>query len=194
MYLINPRRLDMAMRELNTAHDLDPLSLSTNFGIATLFYFERNYDEAIKRIKEMQSLDPNFTLGYGLLGTIYIKKGMNDDAVAALLKGSSLEGGGLSEEQINILRKAYKESGIKGYLGKHAELLQERAGERYVSPIFIAMDYTLLGEKDLAFAWLEKAFMERSSWLTEIGVDPVWDNLRDDSRFQGLLRRIGLPQ
>ncbi|MFN2393976.1 MAG: hypothetical protein ABR566_18705, partial [Pyrinomonadaceae bacterium] len=57
MYLINPRRLDTAMRELNTAHDLDPLSLSTNFGIATLFYFERNYDEAIRRIKEMQSLD-----------------------------------------------------------------------------------------------------------------------------------------
>ncbi|MCA1625242.1 MAG: protein kinase, partial [Acidobacteria bacterium] len=194
MYLINPRRLDTAMRELNTAHDLDPLSLSTNFGIATLFYFERNYDEAIRRIKEMQSLDPNFTLGYGLLGTIYIKKGMNDDAVAALLKGSSLEGGGFSEEQIDILKKTYKESGIKGYLRKHAELLQERAREKYVSPIFIAMDYAMIGEKELALVWLEKAYKERSSWLTEIGVDPVWDNLHNDTRFQDLLRRIGLPQ
>jgi TolB-like protein len=193
MYLTDPRRFDSAIGELNTAHELDPLSLSTNFGIATLFYFERNFDESIRRIKEMQSLDPNFTLGYGLLGTIYIQKNMNDEAVAALLKGTSLEGGGLSEKQIYELRQKYNEAGIKGYLRRHAEFLQERARDRYVSPIFIAMDYTLSGEKDLAFVWLEKAYSDRSSWLTEIGVDPVWDNLRDDKRFQDLLRRVGLP-
>jgi len=56
------------------------------------------------------------------------------------------------------------------------------------------MDYAMIGEKELALAWLSKAYEERSSWLTEIGVDPVWDDLRDDPRFQDLLRRIGLPQ
>lgn len=162
--------------------------------MAALLYFERKYDEAIELIKETQNLEPNFTLGYGLLGSIYREKGMNDQLVAAWRKGSSLEGGGFSEEQVNVLGKAYKESGIKGYLRKHVELLQERAREKYVSPIFIAMDYASLGEKELALMWLDKAYEERSSWMVEIGVDPNYDSLRDDPRFQELLRRVGLPQ
>ena len=194
MYLASPHRFNDAMQELNTAHGLDPLSLSVKQNMAALLYFERKYDEAIELIKETQNLEPNFTLGYGLLGSIYREKGMNDQLVAAWRKGSSLEGGGFSEEQLNILGKAYEELGIKGYLRKHAELLQERAKEKYVSPIFIAMDYASLGEKELALMWLDKAYEERSSWMVEIGVDPNYDSLRDDPRFQELLRRVGLPQ
>jgi hypothetical protein len=72
-------------------------------------------------------------------------------------------------------------------------LLQAQAKEKYISPIFIAMDYAMTGEKELAMLWINRAYKERSSWLTEIGVDPVWDNLRDDPRFQDLVRRVGLP-
>jgi TolB-like protein len=192
IYLINPRRFDEAVRELSTARELDPLSLFSSFGIAALFYFERNYDEAIRRLREIQSVNPNFTLGYGLLGVVYLKKGMGDEAVAAMLKGSLLEGGGLTEEQAGNLKKAYKELGLKGFLREHAKLLQEASKQRYVSPIFIAMDYAHSGDKELAIAWLEKSYEERSSWMTEIAVDPVWDELRPDPRFQDLMRRVGL--
>jgi TolB-like protein len=192
IYLVNPNRFDEALRELNSARDLDPLSLFSNFGIATLYYFERNYDEAIKRLREIQSTDPNFTLGYGLLGVVYIKKSMGDEAVAAMLKGSQLEGGGLTEQQVSTLRKAHNDFGLKGFLLEHVKLLQELSRERYVSPIFIAMDYAHLGDKERAFAWLEKAYEERSSWLTEIAVDPVWDELRPDPRFHDLMRRVGV--
>jgi serine/threonine protein kinase/Tfp pilus assembly protein PilF len=194
MYLANPRRFDEAMRELKTAQEIDPLSLSVGFNMAALFYFEKQYDKAIEQLKAIQNLDPNFTLGYGLLGAIYREKGMYDESVETWLKGSTLEGAGFSKEELDVLRKAYKESGFKGHWRKHAELLQAHAKEKYVSPIFIAMDYAMIGEKELALAWLNKAYEERSSWLTEIGVDPVWDDLRDDPRFQDLLRRIGLPQ
>jgi len=194
MYLANPRRFDEAMRELKTAQEIDPLSLSVGFNMAALFYFEKRYDKAIEQLKAIQNLDPNFTLGYGLLGAVYREKGMYDESVETWLKISTLEGGGFSKEELDVLRKAYKESGFKGHWRKHAELLQAHAREKYVSPIFIAMDYAMIGEKELAFVWLEKAYEERSSWLPEIGVDPVWDNLRDDPRFQDLLRRVGLPQ
>jgi len=162
--------------------------------MAALFYFERQYDKALEQLKAIQNLDPNFTLGYGLLGAIYREKGMDDESVAAWNRGSTLEGVGFSKEELDILGKTYKESGFKGHWRKHAELLQAQAREKYISPIFIAMDYAMIGEKELALLWLDKAYKERSSWLTEISVDPVWDNLRDDSRFQDLLRRVGLPQ
>ena len=192
IYLIDPSRFDEAVGELNTARELDPLSLYSSFGIAALFYFQRDYDEAIRRLREIQSVNPQFTLGYGLLGVVFLKKGMGDEAVAAMLKGSLLEGGGLTEEQASILRKAYNDLGLKGFLLEHARLLQEVSKQRYVSPIFIAMDYAHLGDKELAIAWLEKAYEERSSWMTEIAVDPAWDELRPDPRFQDLIRRVGL--
>ena len=195
MYRANPRRFNEAMQELNIAHDLDPLSLSVNFNMAGLLYFERQYDKAAEKLRELQNLDPSFSLGYGLLQAIYREKRMNDEAVAACLHVSSLEGGGENQAEIEAQKKAYRESGIKGFWRKRVELLEERAKARYVSPIFIAMAYASLDdEKELTFEWLDKAYRERSSWLVDLGVDPVWDNLRSDPRFADLMRRVGLPQ
>jgi len=194
MYIANPRRFNDALQELKTAQELDPLSMPVSFNIAAIFYFERRYDEAIEQLKKIHDFDPDFTLGNGLLGAAYMRKGMSDEAITAWLAGSTLEGQGLNAQSRNILNEAYKKSGIKSYLQKHAELLEEESKRRYVSPYFIAIDYADLGKNDIAFAWLEKAFQERSSWLIEVRVDPVWDNLHSDQRYADLLRRIGLPQ
>ena len=80
--------------------------------------------------------------------------------------------------------------GIEGYLRKHIELLQQQSKEQYISPYFIALDYAMLGEKDRAFEWLDKALQERSSWLVEVRVDPLWDLLRSDARYNQLLQRM----
>ena len=64
--------------------------------------------------------------------------------------------------------------------------------QRYVSPYLIAIVYVGLGDKDQAFAWLDKAFQDRSSLLLWLKVEPQFDSLRDDPRFQDLLRRVGL--
>jgi eukaryotic-like serine/threonine-protein kinase len=194
MYLADPHGFNEAMQELRKAQELDPLSSPVSFNIAVLFYFERRYDEAIEQLKRIHDLDPNFTLANGLLGAAYMGKGMFAEAVAAWLAGSTLEGQGLSPQSINALNEAFKKSGIKAFMQKHAELLEQKSKQRYVSAYFIAMDYAYLGEKDLAFVWLEKAYQERSSWLTCLRVDPLWANLHSDPRFADLLRRIGLPQ
>jgi len=194
IYLVNPRRFDEAMRELKTAQEIDPLSLSTNFNMAAMLYHERQYDKALEQLNAIQKLDPNFTLGYGLRAAIYREKGMYDESVAAWNRVSTLEGAGFSKEELDVLREAYKESGFKAHSRKHAELLQAQAKEKYISPIFIAMDYAMIGEKELALLWLDKAYKERSSWLPETNVDPVWDNLRDDPRFKDLLKLLNLPE
>lgn len=72
--------------------------------------------------------------------------------------------------------------------------LQEISKQRYVSPYYVAMIYAGLGDKDQAFAWLDKAFRERSRRLVFLKVASIWDGLHPDPRFADLLRRIGLPQ
>lgn len=191
LYLADPSRFSSAMEEVKEAQELDPLSSTLNFTRSALLYFNRQYDDSIAQLATTHDLDPNFTLGYGLLGVNYFQKKMPDKAVEAWLRGSSLEGEGLSAEAEQSLRDAYARSGLDGYLRKHIALLQQQSKEQYISPYFIAMDYAMLGEKDLAFEWLEKAFQERSSWLVEIRADPLWDPLRSDPRYNQLLQRIG---
>ena len=191
LYLADPNRFSAAMQELKTAQEIDPLSLTVNFNGAALLYFNHQYDESMNQLQAIHDQDPGFTLGYGLLGVIYTHKKMPDKAVEAWLQGSALEGEGHSADVERGLRDAYKQGGIEGYLRKHIEVLQEESKRGYVSPYFIANDYALLGDKERGFEWLEKAYHDRSSWLVEVRVDPLWDMLRSDPRYTDLLRRMG---
>ena len=191
LYLADPSRFITAIEEVKEAQKMDPLSLTLNFTLSALLYFNRQYDDSIAQLAATHDLDPNFTLGYGLLGMNYFHKKMPDKAVEAWLRGSALEGEILSGDAEQSLSDAFSRSGIEGYLRKHIELLKQQSKEQYISPYFIAMDYAMLGEKELAFEWLEKAFQERSSWLVEVRVDPLWDPLRSDPRYKELLQRMG---
>jgi hypothetical protein len=73
-------------------------------------------------------------------------------------------------------------------------LQEEQAKRIYIDPAQIAGNYALLGEKDRAFSWLEKAYGEKSGFLPYIKAFPFFDSLRSDPRYAGLLKRMGLPQ
>ena len=88
----------------------------------------------------------------------------------------------------------YAISDQRGEARKLLDELQEEAKHQYVSPCYIARIYEGLGEKDQAFAWLEKAYEERDSNITNLKVDPGFDSLHSDPRFTDLLRRVGLTQ
>jgi len=92
------------------------------------------------------------------------------------------------------LGHAYAVAGKRSEAEKVLSELRELANQRYVSPYDVAMIYVGLGDKEQAFAWLEKAYQEHARRLWALKVNPTWDSLRSDSRFAGLLRRIGLPQ
>ena len=68
------------------------------------------------------------------------------------------------------------------------------ASKKYVSPSFIGLIFTALGDQDNALTWLEKAYEERSGWLVWLNVDPKLDSLRSDARFAELVKRVGLPE
>lgn len=193
IYVSDRRRFSEAINEMKIAKEQDPLSLPIQFNIAALLYFERQNDKALDELRSLQRSDPNFTLGYGLAGAIYREKGMFNESVEAILKGSSLEGAALTPGQVEILAATYKKSGFKAFCIKHAEILQEAAKQAYISPIFMAMAYAAAGEKDLTIKWLEKAIEDRSGWVVEIPSEPVWDLVRDDPRYQELIKKVGFP-
>ena len=84
-------------------------------------------------------------------------------------------------------------AGRRAEARKVIDELEQLSKRKYVSPYFIAVIYSGLGERDQTFAWLEKAYQERHPYMTLIGVEPVFDPVRSDPRFADLVRRVGLP-
>ncbi len=136
---------------------------------------------------------PDFSVAHWGLGPAYEQKGMQPDAIAELEKTDALAKHG-SINTIASLGHAY---GVAGQKSKAREIvtdLETRSKQEPVSSYQFALVFAGLGEKDRAFAALEKAFRERSTLLTYLKMDARFDSLRPDPRFASLLRRMGLPQ
>ena len=171
-----------------SAYDMDPFSARTGKALAHVYYYARKYDEALDQSKRTLDLHPGYRLIF--LGPIYEGKGMYDAAIDGYLQTE--EQWGLGLESVAALRQAYATTGWHGYWQKRLELLQITAQERSVPALQFAQLYARVGDKDKAFAWLERAYLERDALLILIKVDPVWDDLRVDPRFENLLHRMGL--
>jgi TolB-like protein/DNA-binding winged helix-turn-helix (wHTH) protein/Tfp pilus assembly protein PilF len=192
IYLGDQGRMEDAEREITTARALDPLSLHVNLVFSAMLYMDRKYDEALAHLHKTLELDPGFQPAYHLLAAVYEEKGQFSQAVEQSMRG--LELAGYSPTTLEQLRDIFRTGGIQAFWQKDIALLEQQARHSYVSPVLIAMDYSSLREKDRAFEWLEKAYQEHSGWLLELKIDPVWDPLRSDPRFQRLMRRVGIPQ
>jgi len=181
-------RLDDAKKAIRQAQDLDPLSLQIRMIDASAFYFGRQYNEAIEKLRDIVELDPYVSRAYNLLGYAYWKAGQPGQAFLAFAKGDELAG--YPSHKLEALQTAYLMSGLRGYWSLEIEVLMQQPNQQYVSPVFIAMNYACLGNSDQTFQWLNKAYEERSFKLLEIELDPAWDTFRSDRRFKNLLRKI----
>jgi tetratricopeptide (TPR) repeat protein len=94
---------------------------------------------------------------------------------------------------LSALGMAYAAAGRMTDARQQLERLLALAHERHVSPNEVALVYAWLGDADAAFAWLERALEGRESQLVYLAVDPAWEPLHDDPRFEALLHRLGLP-
>ncbi len=155
-----------------------------------ILYFAGRSDEAIKILQETLEFDPNFSFAHLYLGYNYAAKGMYREAVEAYRKAFSL--GQETPSNKIYLGAAYAGAGEREKA--QAILTGLETGESYVSPAELAILYTALGEREKAFASLEKAFALHDLQLQFLATDPAFKNLRDDPRFTDLLQKIGLPQ
>jgi serine/threonine protein kinase/tetratricopeptide (TPR) repeat protein len=185
-------RNDEALAEARRAQQLDPVSVEASVFLGAVLVFNRQYDEAIKQLPSTLDLDPNYWYAYDFLGRAYEQLGRLPEAIAAYRKAFELEKD--NAENWANLGHAYAASGKPDEARRIIAQLKETSARSYVAPYNIALIYLGLGDKDQAFAWLERAYQERSSFLVlYMTNDARFDRLRSDPRFADLLRRIGLP-
>ena len=157
---------------------------------AWLLYLGRRYDEAIEQLLKVNELDPNFVLTHLWLGQAYEQKRMYEEAIAEFRRAIALSG--RSPIAIAALAHAYAVVSRQVEMEELLEELKAESKRRYVSSYLFAEIYAGLGEKTVAFEWLEKALEERYPYMLLLKVWPKFDPLRADPRFADLLRRMGL--
>jgi TolB-like protein/DNA-binding winged helix-turn-helix (wHTH) protein len=190
-YLVSMGRKGQALAEMTTARSLDPVSQTTNVGIAYQLNMAREYDQAIEQLRKLLELYPGFWFGYHYLAENYYGKGLHKEAGDAWFKGDLLSGAG--KEEMAPFRQAFARSGMRGIFKTLAELLERESKKHRVKASMIGEFYAAGGEKELAFTYLEKAFRERDDGLVYLKVTPRLDSVRADPRFKDLVRRVGLP-
>jgi tetratricopeptide (TPR) repeat protein len=177
---------DEGLTELKRAETLDPLSINVNIAIGTNYYWSGQHDRAVEQYQKVMEWDPNVGgLTRIYLGEAYLKQHKFPEAIAEIQKA-----GQFGVMQTATLGYAYAVSGNRTEAEKVLNELRALSAQKYVPPFTIAVIYAGLGDKDQAFAWLQKANEERSVWMPWLRVDPKFDNLRSDPRFADLVRSL----
>jgi len=180
-----------AIREIQRARELDPLSPNINAGPGEALYFARQFEPAIKAEQTALEFDPSLGRAHFVMGQICLETKAFDQAIAELRVADAYYG----HQSISLaeLGYAYGISGRKSESGKVLQELAKRSKESYVPSGLVAAVYMGLGDTDRALTWLEKGYAERDLWLVSLKVDPRFDALRSNPRFQDLLYRMKFP-
>jgi DNA-binding winged helix-turn-helix (wHTH) protein/tetratricopeptide (TPR) repeat protein len=176
------QRFDEGLGEMETALNIDSGATVYMIHRGRILYYARRYDEAITQFKQAADLDDRAAMPYAWLIHLYERKGDYASAYQSFLKREERSP---RKDQVEIFQKAYEASGWRGIREKEVELATNRFFDR-------ASLHALQGEKDAAFDNLNRA-VERRDWrIITLTVEPAFDNLRDDPRFDELVRRVGL--
>jgi TolB-like protein/Tfp pilus assembly protein PilF len=189
--LLQMGRLDEAITEEKRALELDPLSLVINRDLGDALNIARRYDEAIVQYRRTLDLDPGFMTVHCSMGFAYVRKSLFKEGIAECEKELALYPQRLYA--LAGVAQAYAAAGRANEARRVLVELDRRSKREFVPAVYRAEIYASLGEKDRALDWLRKSYDDRSiASLAEIKVDPQFDPLRSDARFQELLHRINL--
>lgn len=179
-----------AVSEIQQARQLDPLSLAINQTLAQTLYVARRYEEGAVRAQQTIELDADYAPAHNALGWIYDKQGKYGPALAEFERAARLSA--QAPEDVAALAWGYARAGKQKQARDLAHQLETRSRRQYVSPEALARVYAALGENDLAIARLQQSFWARVDTLNNLNVEPCYDSLRADPRFQDLVHRMNL--
>ena len=184
-YLVRTGHLREALAEVERSVDLDPVSGSTFHAEGFIYYFSRQYDQALAVTRTVRGLKINLPDWSFLLGDIYAGKGMFNESINEFIKA------GDGPYSLGHLGNAYARAGQTDAARKSISQLEEQVRRDGVGRYEIALVYAGLGEKREAFKWLEDSYRAHDVGLVYLKVDPCLDPLRSDPRFDDLMKRIG---
>jgi tetratricopeptide (TPR) repeat protein len=180
-------RVAEGVAEERQAVQLDPLAPSSRNQLGWALYMARQYPAAIEQHRGNVGVFPWYTQGYANLGISYAAAGRYADGIEVLEQGVRMAG---AAPPLLALRAHVRT--LQGDAADARRLVGDWASRGDVTPIAVALLYSDLGDADHAFAWLERGVTERSMFIDELKVEPMFDRLREDPRFPALLRRMHL--
>ncbi len=189
MYLTAMGRPEEAVTEARRAVELDPYA--QRLTLVTVYTHARRYDDVIRETKRVLEYKPD--MPPTPLAYCYFLKGMYDEFLALLEKHPEMVN--LNPEDVPAAREAFDRGGQQGYLDWVQDLYAKKLRQGQSMDVFtLASMAASANHKDAAFRWLEKAYEQHSYTMLTLQTWPAWDSLRDDPRFQDLLRRMNFPK
>jgi TolB-like protein/DNA-binding winged helix-turn-helix (wHTH) protein/Tfp pilus assembly protein PilF len=182
-------RFDESLAESELARRLDPLSLIILADKGIILYCSRQYDRAIAQFRSVLELEPYFPRAHAVVKP-YVEKGLTSEALAEVERSKEHYGElpYVWAERAYIYGRSGKAAQAKRAVGK----LEQINRREPVDPELMAWAYAGVGNKDQCLRWLEKAWAQHSNIVISLKVEPLYDILRSDPRFQDLLRRVHL--
>lgn len=187
-YLAVRGRFNEAIAEAKTAQELNPNSLQHQQVDGVILYLARRYDEALIQLRQVIEVDENHPTAYGWLRLAYEMKGDDAGAYEWFMKFQKRT----NSEYIGVYQTAYETSGWRGVGRKNLESQKLNEQNPLTNYYGMARQCALLGDKEQAFAYLSRAIEKRQGQMIMLNVEPAFDSLRDDPRFDELVRRVGL--
>jgi TolB-like protein/Tfp pilus assembly protein PilF len=185
-----------AIDEMQKAVAIDPFSAPVQGFLGRTYIWARQFDKALAQFQKCAEMFPGFALDYERMAQLKAFMGKFEDAITEDTKARLLSGEGEASvlKKEAALRHALAKDGPRGYWKKILELTQmpDNPPEALKTPFGLAIIYAQLGEKTKALDSLELAYQQRSLAMTEIAIEPAFDSIRGEPRFQDLLARVEL--
>ncbi len=180
------RRFDEAIVEIKTAIDLDPTSIYHQIVYMVALTFARRYDEAAQQLERLAQRNPQRAISYYWLVGGVAFQGKQSEDFERLMRFQKLSN--VDEETVRMFETAYQTAGWEGVLREQAKW----SSQFNLSMYFTACIYAQAGDKDKALEYLEKTYQRREHWMAYLQVDPRFDSLRNDPRYDALVKRVRL--
>jgi eukaryotic-like serine/threonine-protein kinase len=184
------QRWEEAEEQLDRALQLDPLNPLFHWYRGLALLLRGHGEEAIRQFRRTLEIDPSYLMAHSGLWMGFHQRNMREEALAEATKYFDAL---LDREVSDALSRGAAEGGYVRAMRLAADTLGARFGQTYVPPTRVARLYAYAGERDLALQWLEKGYVERDFEMVYLRVQPTWENLRSDPRFQDLVRRMEFP-
>lgn len=185
LYLSYRGRFDEGIRHLRRAQTIEPAWPGFSALIGMVMIYERRYDEAIDQRTKTLEMDPEFPTTNTYLTFAYLRRGDFNMAETQLRKVRSLAPGSMG-----YTGQIWAMTGRRSEARAEIERLRVLSQERYVPAYDIATVHAALGDTDETLAWLDRAIDERSTLVSWLPWDPIFDGIRGHPRYQGLLQRL----
>jgi len=190
LQLMHERKFDDSLREFSAAQRLDPLSLMITLDVGQAHYYSGRQEAAIQQAQKVLAEDPDFAMAHDLLGMAYERQRRLPEALGEFQRYLELSGG--DPDALMRLGVTYADALKPGQALALAKKMERVLQGGHVPSYDIAVVYAALGKKELAFEWLRQAIAQHESSCLLLAVDPAFESVHSDPRFEESVRKVGL--